>query len=314
MKQFTIGLAALLAGGLALAACEQAETIVSEAEEVGQEIVDEVASAGEDITNAVSEEDSYAAYGAQKLASVLADPRRDEDRARDAFRNPGETLTFFGIQPNMTVVEALPGGGWYTRVILPYVHQDGSYIAMNYPMPVFEQIFGDRLTDERRASLQAWDETFLEEGAAYGPEGAVVDATIRFTEVPDEMAGAADAVLYIRALHNMARLGMLDAAAEDAFKILKSGGVVGVVQHRAKADAPDDYADGSKGYLREADVIAAFEAAGFTLEESSDINANPNDPADHEQGVWAMPPTGAGGEATAELGESDRMTLRFRKP
>ena len=258
--------------------------------------------------------DTENAYAEGKLDAVLADPRRDEDRARDQFRNPRETLQFFGVEPNMTVVEALPGGGWYTRVLLPYVHIDGSYIGMNYPMPLFEKLFGESLTDERRAQLAAWEETFVAQAGEFGPEGAVIDGAIRFSEVPDEMAGAADAVIYIRALHNLARFGMLNTAAEDAFKLLKSGGVVGVVQHRAKPDAPADYADGSKGYLKEADVIAAFEAAGFVFEESSEINANPNDPADHEIGVWAMPPRGAGGEATAGLGESDRMTLRFRKP
>jgi predicted methyltransferase len=262
-------------------------------------------------TSAVSVDTAYAQA---KMEAVIADPRRDEDRARDAWRNPKETLEFFGIEPNMTVVEALPGGGWYTRVLLPYVHNDGSYIAMNYPMPVFEKLFGDGLTDERRAELALWEETFIAQGPDFGPEDAVIDGAIRFSEVPDEMAGAADAVVYIRALHNLARFGMLNTAAQDAFKLLKSGGVVGVVQHRAKTDAAADYVDGSKGYLKEADVIAAFEAAGFEFEESSEINANPNDPADHEIGVWAMPPRGAGGEATAELGESDRMTLRFRKP
>ncbi len=251
------------------------------------------------------------------LADVLADPRRDGDRARDAFRNPQATLEFFEVEPTHTVVEALPGGGWYSRVIAPYVSGEGQYMGVNYSMDTFAQIFGDRLTDERRAQLAAWEEGFPAQVEGWGGESA---GAFRFGSVPTEFEGQADRVLYIRALHNMARTGNLDVAVADAFALLKPGGLVGVVQHRAPADESDERATGSRAYLREADVIAAFEAAGFELAGSSDVNANPNDTADYDIGVWALPPTNAGDSEEEDVpplqstGESDRMTLKFRKP
>lgn len=250
------------------------------------------------------------------LEDVLAHPRREDDRARDPYRHPAETLAFFEVEPTHAVVEALPGGGWYGRILAPYVAEAGQYMAINYPMDVYEQLFGDRLQDETfRARLEGWETSFPDQVTEWGGEAA---GAFRFGGVPAEFEGAADRVLYIRALHNLARFDRLDGAAADAFALLRPGGVVGVVQHRAPADETDARADGSRGYLREADVIAAFEAAGFVLEASSDINANPADPANHEIGVWTLPPTLALGEENRDayiaIGETDRMTLKFRKP
>lgn len=250
------------------------------------------------------------------LDTVLADARRDGDRARDQFRNPAETLRFFEVEPNHTVVDALPGGGWYSRILAPYTEAEGRYMGVNYSMEVFDQLFGDSLTDERRASLAAWEQEFM----ARDDFGGAVDGAFRFGGVPAEFEGQADRVLYIRALHNMARTGNLEVAVADAFTLLKPGGIAGVVQHRAPADETDERADGNRAYLRQADVIAAFEAGGFELVETSEINANPNDTADYDIGVWALPPSNAGdseGEDVPPLqsvGESDRMTLKFRKP
>lgn len=250
------------------------------------------------------------------LAAVLADPRREADMGRDGFRNPAETLAFFEVEPGHAVVEALPGGGWYTRILAPYVAENGQYMAINYPMAVYEDLFAD-MNDETRTRLEGWETAFGPQVAAFGGE---LDGAFRFGAVPAEAAGQADRVLYIRALHNMARTGRLDMAVQDAFTLLAPGGMVGVVQHRAPADETDERADGSRGYLREADVIAAFEAAGFELAATSEINANPADSADYDIGVWALPPTN-GGDSDEEdvaplqsVGESDRMTLNFRKP
>lgn len=251
------------------------------------------------------------------LADVIADARRDGDRARDQFRNPAETLEFFEVEPSHTVVEALPGGGWYSRILLPYTEAEGQYMAINYSMPIYEALFGDRLTDERRASLAAWEESFPGQAAEWGGE---VEGAFRFGGVPAEFAGQADRVLYIRALHNIQRTGYMDAAVEDAFTLLKPGGILGVVQHRAPADETDERADGNRAYLRQADVIAAFEAGGFELVDTSEINANPNDTADYDVGVWALPPSNSGDSEEEDVpplqstGESDRMTLKFRKP
>ena len=132
--------------------------------------------------------------------------------------------------------------------------------------------------------------------------------------IPDEEDGQADAVLFIRAMHHLFRFDepLVDAALAEVFDVLAPGGVVGVVQHRAPEDADAEFATGGNGYLKQSDVIAAFERAGFVLEESSEINANPNDPADSF--VWRLPPSTTDNPDTLAIGESDRMTLRFRKP
>ena len=138
------------------------------------------------------------------------------------------------------------------------------------------------------------------------------------SELPEDMAGTVDRVLMIRMMHNLKRWGVADAEIEGLFNALKPGGLMGVVQHRAKADAPDDYVDGNRGYLKEAELITFFEGKGFELVESSEINANPDDTADYESGVWTLPPSFAKGdedrEKYAAIGESDRMTLLFKKP
>ena len=299
-----------------LAACSQPEQqpAAPEAETAADEAPAEAAPAPEPEAPA---ETAEAEPSGDALDAVLAHARRDADRIRDEFRHPGETLRFFEVEPNHTVVEALPGGGWYSRILVPYTHDEGRYLAINYPMAVFEQIFGDRLNDDLRARLEGWEESFPIQTAEWG---GFANGAFRFGAAPEEFAGQADRVLYIRALHNMARTGNLDMAVNDAFTLLKPGGMVGVVQHRAPVDETDERADGNRGYLRQADVIDAFEAAGFELVAASDINANPFDTADYEVGVWALPPSNRG-DADEEdipplqsIGESDRMTLKFRKP
>jgi len=255
---------------------------------------------------------------ATRLAAVVADPRRDEDRARDVYRHPQETLTFFGLEPNMVVADVLPGGGWYTRLLLPYVGEDGGYLGINYGMNTAERQYGDRFDDERRARHAGFPERFVEEARADGPEGANVIGAYLFDGVPSELDGTVDMVIFARALHHLNRTSTIHGSLTRTYEILKPGGVVGVVQHRTSADATDEYAMGNKGYLRQADVIAAFEAVGFIFEEASEINANPNDTADWANGVWTLPPRLALGllnrDEYVAIGESDRMTLRFRKP
>jgi predicted methyltransferase len=135
-----------------------------------------------------------------------------------------------------------------------------------------------------------------------------------YGSIPSSIRGRADAVLYIRALHHLARTGELHSALVDTFDLLKPGGIVGVVQHAAQPTTPEDYdVSGNLGYMRQDDVIAAFEDVGFVFEAATDINRNLLDHADHDGGVWTMPPTGRSA-ATAGLGETNRMTLRFRKP
>jgi len=255
---------------------------------------------------------------AEQLATVVADPRRDEDRARDVFRHPQETLTFFGLEPDMVVADVLPGGGWYTRLLLPYVGEEGGYVGINYGVTTAERQYGDRFDEARRTRHMAFPLRFMEEARADGPQGANVIGAYLFDAVPSELDGALDMVLFARAMHHLNRTSTIHGTLERTFELLKPGGVVGVVQHRTSPDATDEYAVGNKGYMRQADVVAVFEAAGFIFEEASEINANPNDPANWPNGVWTLPPRLALGLLNRDeyeaIGESDRMTLRFRKP
>lgn len=203
------------------------------------------------------------------LDLALAHPRRAADRARDLARQPARTLAFFRVRPGMTVVDYGPRGGWYTRILVPYLGETGRYIGR-------------------------------EPGDA-----------------PLARDGTVDRVLILRELHNLQQAGVLARELGAVHALLKPDGLLGVEQHRARADASDAYADGGKGYLREKDVIAAIEAQGFGLVAKSEVNANPRDPADHSEGVWTLPPYLRLGEADRErylaIGESDRMTLLFRK-
>lgn len=244
------------------------------------------------------------------LAEVLADERRADDRGRDRYRHPEETLRFFDVQPTHTIVEYAPGRGWYTRILAPYVAPRGRYIAVSFA--------GDETPIERlRERLAEWDEAFpgrVEEMTELPAE--------RFTayfgsSIPEEAHGTADRILVIRMLHNLLRWDIADQELRALRKMLKDDGLVGVVQHRARPDAPYSYRDGSKGYLREQDVVALMELHGFRLVGKSEINANAADPANHEAGVWTLPPSYRLGETDkdkyAAIGESDRATLLFEK-
>lgn len=286
MKHLSLAMASALA--LALAACTPAET-------------------------APEAEATQAATENAALAKALAADIRADDKARDAFRHPAQTLAFFQVEPTHTVIEYAPGGGWYTRILAPYLAEQGQYVGVS---------FGP----EAAASLGAEFVERVKKGAATfsqkQAEGTGVPAEklpYYFTEtIPEDMIGAVDRVLIFRMMHNLKRWGVADAEVEGLFKALKPGGMLGVVQHRAKADAPAEYADGNKGYLKEAELIAFFEGKGFELAETSEINANPNDTADYEAGVWTLPPSFAKGDEDRAkyeaIGESDRMTLLFRKP
>lgn len=240
---------------------------------------------------------------------ALAHPRRQADRARDRWRNPGETLAFFRVRPGMTVVDYMPSGGWFTRILVPYLGEDGRYIGLNPDVRAgsegIRRNFGDMAaTFPGRAAL--WTGVPAERIAAYNSD-----------VLPAALDGTVDRVLIFRELHNLKRNGWLDGELAAIHRLLKPGGLLGIEQHRAKPHAPDAYADGSKGYLRQKDVIALVEARGFALVAASEINANSADPADHPGGVWSLLPNLRGAEADRArlmaIGESDRMTLLFRK-
>jgi len=246
------------------------------------------------------------------LAEVLAHERRAGDRARDVHRNPAETLSFFQIRRGMTVVDYMPAGGWYSRIVIPYLGADGTYVGLNPEL--HPEMTG--YWDMYRGTAGKFP------GEARGWVGDTGARVIGANTDDDlsALAGTADRFLIFREIHNMRRFGWLHDTLVTARALLKDDGLVGVVQHRARADAPAAYTLGDNGYQREKDVIAIFDAYGFDHVGQSEINANPKDPANWEGGVWTLPPSyrGApeGSPRRAELdavGESDRMTLLFRK-
>jgi predicted methyltransferase len=252
----------------------------------------------------------------EKLQAVLA-ARVTAEQARDDARHPQQTLTFFGIEPGMKVAEALPGGGWYTKILAPYVGSAGAIYGVNYQDRVWTLFGWDA---ERIAGAIEGTSAFPGQVAEWAGDD-IPALGFAFDSVPSDVDGTVDAVLLIRALHNLHRFkdsGVLDEALQATYDMLKPGGVVGVVQHRAPESASDAWASGQNGYLKATAVKALLEGAGFLYEASSAVNANPKDQPGEKDIVWRLPPSYAGGEeskaAVDLIGESDRMTLRFRKP
>ncbi len=242
------------------------------------------------------------------LAAAVADPRRNEDRARDQWRKPAETLAFFGVAPDMKVGEYSPGGGWYSRLLGLYLGPKGKLVGL-YVDPT-----SGAYPAERQAGIRAAAAKYPADVAGWSGLPAERFTGMTLEAIPDAEKGTFDRIIVARAMHNLFRTNTADREIKAMRSLLKDGGMIGIEQHRAKPDAPYSYADGSKGYLREADVIKFMEVNGFDHVGSSDANANPKDTADHPQGVWEMPPSlGTKREELKALGESDRMTLLFRK-
>ncbi len=262
-----------------------------------------------------------AGFGARAddgLQAIL-EARPAEDMARDQYRHPAETMAFFGLEPGMAVVETLPGRrAWYTKILVPYLGPDGVLYGANYPLALMQRMMGERW-EGMRERMGAWPETFPPQAAAYAEAPPTID-TLYITEAPAALYGTFDQVLFIRSLHHLNRYdpAILDRAAAEARDLLKPDGVVGIVQHRAPESASDEWAGGNNGYLKTSRVVEAFTGAGLVLEESSELNANPLDQPSEEDRVWRLPPSNGQGRESREtylaIGESDRMTLRFRKP
>lgn len=244
------------------------------------------------------------------IEAAVAHPRRTADRARDAWRHPAETLSFFRVRPGMTVIDYMPSGGWWTRLLVPYLGKDGRYIGVNPALPAnapqgMVNYFG------------GLREKFPVEAAKWDLQGAALEA-FNADQLGEDRNGTVDRVLIFRSIHNMHRNDFLRAELYRLHALLKPDGLLGIEQHRASDNAPAAYVRGDKGYMRQKDVVALIEAHGFELVEASEINANPKDSADHPGGVWNLPPNLRGIAESdkarfAAIGESDRMTLLFRK-
>ena len=245
-------------------------------------------------------------HNAMLLDQAIAGSHRSAaNRARDQYRHPKETLTFFGVKPNMTLVEISPGGGWYTEILAPYLANGGTFYAAA----------ANPAASEGAAKAVANLKTKL----AASPATAKAQVTSFGKDHYDGLApaGSADVVLTFRNAHNWVDDGTADAYFKAFFDALKPGGTLGVVDHRAKPGTDIEKMKTS-GYLTEALVIELAQKAGFKLDAKSEVNANPKDTADHPNGVWTLPPSNqhdAKDDAKYKaIGESDRMTLRFVKP
>ena len=253
--------------------------------------------------------DDAAQSQASSLDAVIAgDWRTPEFTARDRYRNPAETLAFFGLEADDTVIEITPGGGWYAEILAPYVRESGRYVAA---------VVDPEALPEDRRGYPTRSLAGLEERFAAGPEQFDRVVTVRYDPASPSFGepGSADMVVTFRNVHNWLGSGQAEGMFQGFFDVLKPGGVLGVIDHRA-ADGAADYDD--SGYVGQDRMIALAEGAGFRLDATSEINANPADTRDHPNGVWTLPPTNnheeADAEKFAEIGESDRMTLRFVKP
>ncbi len=273
--------------------------------EIEENEVDAVAEAEAAQETAEPEATQQTPEVAQQLRAAVEHPSRSaEHKARDAFRHPFKTLSFFGIKPTMTVIEMRPGKGWYAEILAAYLKGQGKYIAATVDpqgeKSKYAKMLFARMEQDKSLFANASTVTF---------------------EPPDHLSLgpilSADAVLTFRNMHGWANHDQTEEFLKSVFAVLKPEGILGIVQHRAKVGS--DFKESAKqGYISQQALIDRVEKAGFKLEASSEINANPKDTKDHPEGVWTLPPTLKLGEQDKQkyiaIGESDRMTLRFRKP
>ncbi len=243
-------------------------------------------------------------------AAIEGTHRSEAHRARDRWRHPAETLTFFGIRPDMHVVEIWPGkSGWYTEILAPYLADHGQLTVA---------VFGDQ-TDQYRDFMLDANKAFAAKLDADPDVYEAVAVTSLWAPGQVTLAppGSQDMILTFRNLHNWMRWGQTEAVLAACYEALKPGGILGVTDHRSPEGRAVD-PEARNGYVDQAAAIRLIEAAGFEFAESSEINANPRDTADHPSGVWTLPPTLTLGDTDRDkylaIGESDRFTLRFVKP
>lgn len=259
-----------------------------------------------------AQEEVKAATGKEARRAALemaanGEHRSDENKARNEFRNPVETLLFFGVEPDSTVVEIWPGRGWYSEVLGPYLAAEGTLVAASFaPDESDPENYRTKVYNEYKQKLD---------------NPIFASTTLALLEPPESIEigepESADFVLTFRNFHSFVRDDLAGDVLGAAHDVLKPGGILGVVQHRANEGVDDIKKSAEKGYVPESHVIALAKEAGFELVEKSDINANAKDTKDHPEGVWTLPPSLRLGETDRDkyvaIGESDRMTLKFKK-
>lgn len=247
-------------------------------------------------------------FAEQVAAGAQGEHRSDANKARDQYRHPAETLEFFGIQDGDTVMEIWPGGGWYTEILAPAMRDHGTLIIATWDPEVEGQ------PSYRYELPKKMEENFEQHPEIYD------QVTFEYFSPPDSPslgeAGSLDVIVTFRNTHGWISAGQAQDIFNEFARVLKPGGILGVVQHRAE-EGSDPQVSAKQGYVSEAAVKEIAANAGFEFEASSEVNANPKDTKDHSKGVWTLPPGHATGdedkEKYAAIGESDRMTLRFRK-
>lgn len=280
----SVALAAVLGSALTLSCTKEAQ----ETKEVAPPAAAEPAAPGRTLPTTLDE-------------ALKSEFRSADNLPRDAFRHPKETLEFFGLKPDMKVVEISPSKGWYAEILAPYLSAKGEYVAAVTEAGENEYL---KKTNQEFAD---W----------YGKFSEVKVTTVAFDPAKPLAVENADMVLTFRNVHNWMGQGKADKAFKAFYAALKPGGILGVTDHRADKKAKGD-SKAKKGYVKESDVIRFAEKAGFKLEGKSEINANPKDSKNYPEGVWNLPPTLKGGDKDrqkyVDIGESDRMTLKFVKP
>lgn len=232
--------------------------------------------------------------------------RMPGDADRDKFRHPVETLDFFGFKPNMTVLDIGPGEGWYTELLAPALAKQGHYLATNGdpngPADARPTFYAQRFKQFLETAPELYGKTEL----------VTVDGKAPKLGMENKL----DMVIIMRGVHGMVNGKTLDTWLDEIHKALKPNGVLGIEEHRAKADANAEET-AKKGYVPEKFLIDAAEKHGFKLAGKSEVNANPKDTKDYPDGVWDLPPTLRKGDTDKDkytaIGESDRMTLKFVK-
>jgi predicted methyltransferase len=247
------------------------------------------------------------------LGWAIAGPWRTEPE-RDEWRHPLQTLLFWGLEGDMSVLEILPGRGWYTAILAPYLSANGGHLTAAGFDPRARSL-------AQRETLADWEARFTRTPDLYGQ---ITRTAVTEHGAPLAPAGSIDLAILANNVHTLMAEGIAERVFREVFDALKSGGAFGVEQHRAASTGLQDPLAGT-GYVQEAYVKALAQEAGFEFVAASDVNANPRDSRDHPFGVWTLPPTlrtsplGQPDDPSfdtapfEQIGESDRMTLKFRK-
>ncbi|MEZ4458196.1 MAG: methyltransferase [bacterium] len=260
-----------------------------------------------DTTRASAEKISHTAVEAALDAAIASPTRTPANVERDVWRHPKETLMFFGVEPDDVVVEIWPGGGWYTEILAPYLAERGTLIAGSFR--------GTDDPENYRTKTRAKFEARLTNEPAFAKVvNGTFDPPVLLDVGPPE---SADVVLTFRNIHNFMNPNTLPDMFSAAYTVLKPGGTLGIVEHRAAESDADPMQVAKTGYVAQSYVIEMAKSHGFELVGTSEINANPKDNRDHPEGVWTLPPSlrlkDVDREKYLAIGESDRMTLKFRK-